>query len=78
MPIQSKKTVALIDYERCIPEACDPDTGRCPAAAACQQKVIKQIDGPFEQPMLFQHLCLGCWDCLDACPLQAVSMYHTT
>ena len=78
MHIQSKKTFAVIDYERCAPEACDPEQGTCPAAAACQQKVIKQIDGPFEQPMLFQNLCMGCWDCIEACPPGAISIYHTS
>ncbi len=78
MHIQSKKSFAIIDYERCDPGTCNPEQGTCPAAAACQQKVIKQIDGPFEQPMLFQNLCLGCWDCLGACPLEAVSIYHTS
>jgi ATP-binding cassette subfamily E protein 1 len=39
---------------------------------ACDHKVIKQLDGVFEQPMIFQDMCMGCWDCIEACPLDAV------
>ncbi len=74
MPIQAKKTFARIDYTACDPARCNPEQGLCPAASACSHKVIKQIDGPFEQPMVFHDLCMGCWDCLEACPLGAVVM----
>ena len=39
---------------------------------ACSHKVIQQIDGTFEPPMIFQDRCLACWDCIEACPLDAV------
>ena len=70
--MQSKKSFAWVDYEKCDPEKCDPDKGRCAAVEACSHKVIKQIDGAFESPAVFQDMCMGCWDCIEACPLDAV------
>ena len=78
MQIQSKKSFAMIDYDRCSPRVCDPEKGICPAVSACEHKVLKQIDGPFEPPMVFMDLCMGCWDCLEACPLEAVYRKHVT
>jgi ATP-binding cassette subfamily E protein 1 len=76
MSLQSKKSFAAIDYERCDPKTCDPDGGLCPAVPACAHKVIKQLDGAFESPLVFQDMCMGCWDCIEACPLDAVGMKH--
>jgi ATP-binding cassette subfamily E protein 1 len=66
----------MIDYALCNPKICNPTEGRCASAAACTHKVLKQLDGPFEQPMVFQDMCMGCWDCLEACPLTAVVIKH--
>lgn len=71
--MQPKKTFAVVDYDICSPKRCDPHAGRCFAATACTHKVLKQIDGLFEQPMVFQDMCMGCWDCIEACPLDAIS-----
>lgn len=76
MQIQSKKSFAMLDYEICNPEQCEPDSGKCPAICACSYKVIKQIDGAFEQPLIFQDMCMGCWECIEACPLGAIYIYH--
>ncbi|MFP4453927.1 MAG: 4Fe-4S binding protein [Desulfobacterales bacterium] len=78
MSFQAKKSFASVDYNICDPKQCDPDSGVCPAVAACTHKVIKQMDGPFEQPMIFQHLCMGCWDCIEACPLGAIYVMNVT
>jgi ATP-binding cassette subfamily E protein 1 len=78
MTIQSKKSFAAVSYDRCDPGRCDPEKGTCPAAKACSYKVIKQIDGPFEPPMVFFDLCMGCWECIEACPLGAVERKQTT
>jgi len=78
MPIQSKKSFARVDYDKCNPGRCNPEKGICQAASACDHKVIKQIDGSFEPPMLFQDLCMGCWDCREACPLVAIEIMHVT
>ncbi len=72
--MQSKKTFAVVDYEICNPKECNPDKGVCVAVKACSHKVIKQIDGVFEAPMIFQDLCMGCWDCIEACPLDAIQI----
>ncbi len=71
-----KKSFAFVNYEACDPRKCDPEKGICAAAKACEHKVMKQIDGAFEPPMVFQDLCQACWDCVEACPLDAVEMKH--
>jgi translation initiation factor RLI1 len=78
MILQSKKSFAMVDYEKCNPQKCNPEEGKCPSASACTHKVLKQIDGLFEQPMIFYDLCLGCWDCIEACPLEAVQIKHVS
>jgi len=70
--MQPKKSFALIKYDICDPKICDPEEGRCVCVPACTHKVIKQLDGAFEHPMVFQDMCMGCWDCIEACPLDAV------
>ena len=74
MITQSKKTFAMIVYDICAPKQCDPENGICAPVSACTHKVIKQIDGAFEPPLIFQDLCMGCWDCIEACPLGAVQI----
>jgi translation initiation factor RLI1 len=76
MSVQPKKEFALVNYDICNPYTCNPDEGVCAAVKACTHKVIKQIDGVFEPPIVFQDLCMGCWDCIEACPLDAVQMKH--
>lgn len=76
--MEPKKTFAMVDFDKCRPGGCDPENGRCVSAKACTHKVFKQIDGPFEQPMIFQDMCMGCWDCIEACPLDAVYIHHVT
>ena len=55
--MQPKKSFAVINYDICNPKSCNPDEGKCLAAQACSHKVIKQIDGIFEEPMIFQDMC---------------------
>ncbi len=74
MSLQSKKTFAMVMYDICRPDLCSPDEGKCAAAAACTHKVMQQIDGAFEPPVIFQDRCLACWDCIEACPLDAVAV----
>jgi len=78
MNVQSKKSFAMVDYERCNPEKCNPEKGVCPAVSACAHKVIKQLDGVFQPPIIFQDICMGCWDCIEACPLEAIQMKRVT
>lgn len=78
MQLQSKKSFAMVDYDKCNPSRCNPENGKCPAVSACTHKVLTQIDGPFEPPVVFQDTCMGCWDCIEACPLEAIHMKHLT
>jgi translation initiation factor RLI1 len=74
--IKGKKTVALVDYKICNPNECDPDEGICAAVEACSKAVLEQIDGTFEAPIVNQDMCLGCGDCIEACPLDAIQIKH--
>jgi ATP-binding cassette subfamily E protein 1 len=67
-----------VDYEICDPKVCAPEDGICKASKACTHKVMKQIDGPFEPPMVFQDLCMGCWDCIEGACLDAVVRMEVT
>jgi translation initiation factor RLI1 len=67
--------MALVQYKKCKPDECDPDKGLCAAVKACTHKIMKQIDGPFQPPMvLYQDMCQGCGDCAIACPLDAIKI----
>lgn len=77
MNFQAKKSFAIVLYDRCAPKTCNPEKGVCASVAACSRKVIKQIDGAYEPPIIFQDMCMGCWDCIEACPLTAVEVRHT-
>jgi translation initiation factor RLI1 len=76
--VQPKKSFATVNYDICNPTTCNPEEGRCAAATACTHRVMKQIDGLFEQPMIFQDMCMGCWDCIETCPLKAVYARHVS
>ena len=65
-----------MDYEICNTGTCDPDEGICAAVTVCSHKVIKQIDGAFEPPIVFQDMCMGCWDCVEACLIDAIQMKY--
>lgn len=74
MTLHAKKAFAMVDYSKCSPNQCDPEKGICAAVPACTHKVLKQIDGTYQSPVVFQDMCMGCWDCIDACPLDAIEM----
>ncbi|MBU2602770.1 MAG: 4Fe-4S binding protein [Actinobacteria bacterium] len=59
--------LAQIDYARC--EACSP----CPARKACRTKAIVKM-GLDEQAIVKPSDCMGCGDCVEECPYEAVSM----
>lgn len=66
------KATAIVDYDKCHPDQCAPDTGICPAARACKRGIMQQEE-PYDAPMVFPpDMCLGCSDCGLACPLGAV------
>jgi translation initiation factor RLI1 len=74
--IKGKKSIALVNYRICNPNECNFDVGVCAAAAACSKGVLEQIDGAFEVPIVDQDMCLGCGDCVEACPLDAIQIEH--
>ena len=74
--IKGKKSVALVDYKICNLNECNPDGGICVAAKACSKGIMEQIDGTFEAPIVDQDMCLGCADCVEACPLDAIQIKH--
>jgi translation initiation factor RLI1 len=65
------KKVALVDFHRCRPEACE--RGVCLAALACPSHLLKQEE-PFAIPMTEPFACRACGDCTRACPYQAIKI----
>ncbi len=78
MNLQPKKSFAMVDYDKCRPNQCNPEKGVCAAVSACTHKVIKQLDGDFQPPVVFQDICMACWDCIEACPLDSIYMMHVS
>jgi NAD-dependent dihydropyrimidine dehydrogenase PreA subunit len=65
------KTKVVLDYSRCDPSRCED--GVCAAAKLCKRKVLKQ-EKPGEMPDLHPNMCLGCTECLGACPQKAIRL----
>lgn len=65
------KQMAMVDYARCQPEACEQ--GVCLAALACPRQVLTQ-EATFEMPDVHPSVCVGCALCVQSCPLGAVLM----
>jgi len=63
-----RKTV-VVDYHACDPEQCDH--GICQAALKCDRKVLTQ-ETHHEMPDTKASMCLGCADCVQACPVDAI------
>jgi formate hydrogenlyase subunit 6/NADH:ubiquinone oxidoreductase subunit I len=61
----------VLDYSRCNPELCE--NGVCAASLICERKVLRQ-DAPGDMPELYPSRCLGCVDCLPACPTRALQL----
>jgi len=74
--IKGKKSGVLVNYKICSPKVCNPDKGICAAVEACSKAVLEQIDGAFEVPIVDQDMCLGCGDCVGACPLAAIQIKY--
>lgn len=58
---------AQIDFDSC--QACS----RCDARKACRTKAIVKM-GPDEQAIVKPSDCMGCGDCIEACPFGAILM----
>lgn len=65
---------ANIDFSLCNPRSHDPEHGVCLAVKACRHKLLEQEE-PFEGPLLLSAtMCVGCGDCVVACPCQAITI----
>ncbi|MBN1317359.1 MAG: 4Fe-4S binding protein [Anaerolineales bacterium] len=54
-----------IDESTCL--LCDD----CQARYVCRTKAIRSID-PGEPPFIDVHRCMGCYECVTACPGNAI------
>ena len=61
----------ILNYQACDPDYCE--NGICAAALVCERKVLKQ-EKPGELPDISPSLCLGCIDCIPACPREALQL----
>ena len=61
-----------VNFKKCEPKKCDPKKGICIAAQVCPHDILEQEE-PFDMPMHFSRdMCIGCNDCVKACPLKAI------
>lgn len=65
---------ASIDFSVCNPKIHDCENGLCAAAYACGHRLLEQEE-PFESPILLSAtMCVGCGECVSACPLHAITV----
>ena len=72
--MQMARKMALVDYDRCHPEACEG--GVCLAERACPSGLLRQ-EAPHEIPMPEPSFCRACGECVRACPQQAIRLYSS-
>ncbi|HUV08459.1 MAG TPA: 4Fe-4S binding protein [Spirochaetia bacterium] len=63
-----------VKFNLCRPEECDLEWGICKAAIACSHNLLQQEE-PRTAPMLMSmSMCVGCGDCVTACPYGALEV----
>ncbi len=75
--VKRKNKVSFIDYSLCNPAICNPESGICFTVSFCPRHVIKQIDGPYEPPIIDWNLCQGCNYFAEGYPLNAIKTTRT-
>jgi len=65
------KQTVVVDYQACQPKKCED--GICQAALACEKNILTQ-ETPYEMPDTKASMCLGCSECIQACPASAVHL----
>ena len=67
--IPPRQSVAWVNGSLCM------SCRRCEARQVCRTKAILQID-PGEPPFVDVHRCMGCMDCMKACPFEAIQVVY--
>ena len=63
-----------VDFDLCKPEICNPESGICPASAACTHNLLEQEDIGEAPALLSSRMCVGCAKCIEFCSLKALSV----
>ena len=67
---------AVINYQVCEPNKCDPHQGICKAAQVCPHDLLIQEE-PGDPPMLYStRMYVGCGDYVRECPLNAINIQY--
>jgi len=67
---------AVINYQVCEPDKCDPHQGICKAVQVCPHDLLIQEE-PGDPPMLYStRMCVGCGDCVRACSLNVINIQY--
>lgn len=72
---EKKVRIAVIDYDKCIPEKCDYLCIRvCPVNRLEKECIIKNPETM--KPLIAEDLCTGCGICVHKCPFSAISIMN--
>src|SRR3990167_4508923 len=77
MAIDSRKRIAVIDYDSCNQKKCGNWYCEqvCPVNRAGKQCISHEAE---EKPNISEELCIGCLICEKKCPFAAISIINLT